>query len=136
DYDVDWRTPIFSFAGNALNNFGIQLPLNTQLLPILGLSQLFAHDQHILAAVVLVFIAMALLFWAIGAALGLPPVSRAVFAGLVALITTVPYRLDLIFPLLPPNFLTTQFVLVLWWQEAPILFLMTVVFFYWVGQGK
>jgi hypothetical protein len=67
DYDVDWQTPIFSFAGNVLNNFGIQLLLNTQLLPVLGLLQLFAHDEHILVAVVLFFIGMAPLFWAIGA---------------------------------------------------------------------
>jgi hypothetical protein len=135
-YNVDWRTPIFSFAGNVLNNFGIQPPLKTQLLPILGLSQFFAHDQHILAAVVLFFIAMALLFWAIGAAWGLPPVSRAVFAGLVALMTTVPRGLDFIFGLLPPNFFTSYSVFLLWWQEAPILFLVTVVLFYWIGQGK
>ena len=136
DYDVDWRTPIFSFAGNILNNFGIQLPLKTQILPMLGLSQFFPHDQHISAAVVLFFIAMALLFWAIGAAWGLPPVSRTVFAGLVALITTVPRGHELIFWLLPPNFFTSQFVFALWWQEASILFLVTVVFFYWIGQGK
>jgi hypothetical protein len=136
DYDVDWQTPIFSLAGNVLNNFGIQLPLKTQILPILGSSQIFAHDQHISAAVVLFFIATALLFWAIGAAWGLPPVSRTVFAGLVALITTVPRGLDLIFWPLPPNFFTSHFVSALWWQEAPILFLATVVFFYWIGQGK
>jgi hypothetical protein len=135
DYDLDWRTPIFSFAGNVLNNFGIQLPLNTELLPILGLSQFFAHDQHIPAAVVLFFVAVALLFWAIGAAWGLPPVSRAVFAGLVALMTTVPRGLAFVFGL-PPSFFTTQFEFALWWQEAPILFLMTVVFFYWIGQSK
>ena len=79
---------------------------------------------------------MALLFWAIGAAWGLPPASRAVFAGLVALITTVPQGLDFIFCLLPPNWFTSQFQFALWWQEAPILFLVTVVFFYWIGQSK
>jgi hypothetical protein len=136
DYDVDWQTPIFSFAGNVLNNFGIQLPLNTQLLPVLGLSQLFAHDEHILVGVVLLFIGMALLFWAIGATWGIPPVARAVFAGLVALITTVPWGLELIFWPIPPNFFTKQVVQALWWQEAPILFLVTIVFFYWIGQGK
>ena len=29
-----------------------------------------------------------------------------------------------------------QFCAILWWQEASILFLATVVFFYWIGQGK
>src|SRR5437764_3996771 len=45
DYDVDWHTSIFYFAGNVLYNFGIQVPINTQLLPILGLAQFFPHDQ-------------------------------------------------------------------------------------------
>ena len=138
DYDVDWHTPIFSFAGNVLNNFGIQPPLNTQLLPVLGLSQLFAHHQHILAALIMFSISMALLFWAIGATWGIPPVSRAVFAGLVTSITTIPfpYGPDLISWPLPPNFFTAQFLYGLWWQEAHILFLVTVIFFYWIGQGK
>ncbi len=136
DYDIDWQTPIFSFSGNVLNNFGIQLPLNTQLLPVLGLSQLFAHDEHILVAIILFFIGMALLFWSIGATWGIPRVARAIFAGLVALITTVPWGLELIFWPIPPNFFTTQFVQALWWQEAAILFLVTVVFFYWIGQSK
>ena len=138
DYDVDWHTPIFSFAGNVLNNFGIQPPLNTQLLPVLGLSQLFAHHQHILAALIMFSISMALLFWAIGATWGIPPVSRSVFAGLVTSITTIPfpYGPDLISWPLPPNFFTAQFLYGLWWQEAHILFLVTVIFFHWIGQGK
>src|SRR2546428_1486924 len=34
DYDIDWKTPVFSLGGNVLYNFGIQVPLNTHLLPL------------------------------------------------------------------------------------------------------
>jgi hypothetical protein len=137
DYDVNWRTPLFSFAGNVLYNFGIQLPLNTQLLPVLGLSQFLPSDQRILAAVILLFIAMALLFWAIGTAWGLSPILRSVFAGVMALITTVPRAPRVIFsPPFTVNPFTPHFVEGLWWREETILLIATVVVFYWIGQGK
>lgn len=134
EYDVQWRTPILQFAGNVMHQMGIQLPLNTQLLPFSGLAQLFPRQSQIFATVTLTFVGMVALFWAVGVSFGLRPVARAVFSGLIGLITTVPAGLDAIFWLLPPNFFTSQFTLALWWQEAPILALATVLAFYWIGN--
>jgi hypothetical protein len=61
-------------------------------------------------------------------------VPRAIFAGLVGLMTVIPSGLEWIVWLLPQNFFTTQLVLATWWGEAPLLALATIVCFYWVGQ--
>ena len=135
DYDIEWRAPAFSFAGNLLNQFGIQLPLKPSLLPLEGLATLAPVQHHIVAAVALIYVAMCGLFWAIGLAIGLRPAPRAVFASAVALLTTVPYGIDTLIWFLPPNFLTSQFSLALWWQEAPILTLTAALAFYWLGQS-
>jgi len=120
DYDVDWRSPRFTFAGNLLYQFGIQLPLKTQLLPLLGLSQFAPKAYHITVAVVLMFFATGGLFCAIGHAIGLRPLPRVFFAGAVALITTVPKGIDSFLWIFPPDFFTSQSTLALWWLETPI----------------
>jgi hypothetical protein len=135
DYDVDWKTPLFSFAGNLIYQFGIQFPLNTQVMPALGLSELAPRQHHIAAAVVLMFLAVGCVFWAVGHILGLKPVPRAFFAGAVALIVSVPRGIEAFLWIFPPEFFTTQFTLALWWQEAPILMVATIVAFYWIGQA-
>ena len=38
DYTLDWRTPVFALGGNLLFDFGIQVPLNTHLSPIISLA--------------------------------------------------------------------------------------------------
>jgi hypothetical protein len=136
EYDVAWRTPIFELAGNVLHQLGIQLPLNTQLLPFSGVAQLFPRPIQIGVTVALTFLGMVALFWVVGLSFGLRLVPRAAFSGLTALVTTLPAGLDVIFWLLPPNFFTSQFTLALWWQEAPILALGTIVAFYWIGNSS
>ena len=134
DYDFDWKTPILSFAGNLIFQFGIQFPLNTQLLPALGLAELGPWKDHITVAVVLMFLGAGCLFWAVGRLLGLRPVPRAFFAGAVALIISVPRGIEAFLWIFPPEFFTTQFTLALWWQEAPLIMVATIVAFYWIGQ--
>src|SRR5262249_861406 len=129
-YGIDWRAPAFSFGGNLLYSFGIQVPLKGQLLPMEGTAAYwFPVQDRIPATIALCFLATAALFWAIGAAIGLNLICRTMFAGLVALITTIPVGLDYVLPFLPPRFFTHQFALALWWGEAPILLLTTVFLF-------
>ena len=136
NYDIDWGTPVFSFGGNVLYHFGIQIPLNTHLLPLEGLAQLLPPECRIVGTVVLCFLAVGGLFFVIGGAIGLRCIPRAIFAGAVALLVTTPRGLDRMIWLLPPNFFTSQFVYALWWLEAPILFLTTVFQFFWLGQCR
>jgi hypothetical protein len=136
DYDYDWKTPLFSFAGNLIYQFGIQFPLNTQVMPALGLAELGPWKDRITVAVVLMFLAAGFLFWAVGRLLGLRPVPRAFFAGAVALIISVPRGIEAFVWIFPPEFFTTQFTLALWWQEAPLIMVATIVAFYWIGQAR
>jgi hypothetical protein len=136
DYGIDWGTPIFSFGANLLYNFGIQTPLKGQLLPIEGIAHLFPIGMRLPATVALYFIATALLFWIIGTLFGLNLFYRTLFAGLVALLLTIPVGLDYVLPFLPPLFLTHQFVLAFWWGEAPILMLLAVILFLLIGSQR
>src|SRR5262249_57484381 len=79
DYDINWGTPIFSFGANVLYNFGIQVPLNTHLLPLERLAHAFPLEHRIPATVTLLFLAVGSLFYAIGGMIGLRPIPRAIF---------------------------------------------------------
>src|SRR5262249_3801526 len=48
DYDIDWGTPIFALGANVLYHFGIQLPLNTHLLPLERLAHAFPLEHRIM----------------------------------------------------------------------------------------
>lgn len=133
-YGIDWGAPAFSFGGNLLYSFGIQVPLKGQLLPLEGAAHWFSPQHRIAATVAFCFLATGALFWCIGAAMGFNLICRTVFAGLVALITTIPVGLDHVLWFLPPRFFTHQFTLALWWGEAPILLLTTVFLFLLIGQ--
>ncbi len=136
DYGIDWGTPIFSFGANLLYNFGIQTPLKGQLLPIEGIAHLFPIAMRLPATIALYFIATALLFWIIGTVFSLNLFYRTLFAGLVALLLTIPVGLDHVLPFLPPLFLNHQFVLAFWWGEAPILMLFSVILFLLIGRQR
>ena len=71
DYGIDWRTPIFSLGANVLYNFGVQTPLKGQLLPMEGTAHLFPVQFRIAATVTLCFLSTTVLFWCIGAVVGL-----------------------------------------------------------------
>ncbi|MBS0534151.1 MAG: hypothetical protein JSR72_08845 [Proteobacteria bacterium] len=133
DYDALWRTPWLSIPGNALYQFDMRLPVTSHLMPALGLSELFPPAWRVAASYVVLFAGMMLLFWCVGATLGLRPLPRAVFAGLVALMVVVPVGIDKIVWFFPVNFFTTQSLLATWWGEAPMLALATVLAFYWIG---
>ena len=133
-YGIDWGAPVFSFGGNLLYDFGIQVPLKGQLLPLEGMAHWFPAGHRIAATVTLCFFATAALFWYMGAVIGLSLIFRTVFAGLVALITTIPTGLDYILWFLPPRFFTHQFTLALWWGEAPILLLTSAFLFLLAGR--
>ena len=136
DYDIDWGTPVFSFGGNVLYHFEIQVPLNTHLLPLLGLAQSLPPEYRIVGTVALCFLAVGGLFFIIGGAIGLRCIPRAIFAGAVALLVTTPRGLDRMIWLLPPDFFTKLCVSALWLLEAPILFITTVFQFFWLGQCR
>ena len=102
DYDIDWGTPVFSFGANVLYNFGIQVPLNTHLLPLERLAHTFPPEHRILATVALCFLAVGGLFYAVGTTIGLRPIPRTIFAGAVAFLVTIPRGLDRLIWLLPP----------------------------------
>lgn len=136
DYETAWRTPVFPLGANLLNNFGIQLPLKPQLLPFEGAASWFSIEHRIAATVVFCFAGLIALFTWIGALIGFRPVYRLFFAGITALILTIPSGLDRLLPILPPHFVTHQFILALWWGEAPILLLATVVLFFLVGRRE
>jgi hypothetical protein len=136
DYDIDWGTPVFSLGANALSNFGIQGPLNTNLLPLEALAHAFPLEHRITATVAIGFLAVGGLFVVIGGVIGLKPIPRTIFAGAVALLVTIPRGLDKLIWLLPPDFFTSRFIHAIWWLEAPILFLTTVFLFFWLGQRQ
>ena len=136
DYGIDWGTPIFSFGANVLYNFGVQTPLKGQLLPMEGTAHLFPAQYRIAATVTLCFLSTTALFWCIGAVVGLKPIFRIVLAGSLALITTIPVGLNYVLWFLPPGFFTYQFTFAMWWGEAPILLLTTVLLFLLIGRQK
>ena len=136
DYGVDWRTPAFSFGGNALYGFGIELPLKARLLPIEGLAHSLAPPWRIAGAVTLYFSIAMVVFWLVGRAIGLRPIARSVFAGLTALILSIPVGLDRVLWFLPPRFFTHQFMLALWWGEAPILCMGAALLFLTLGRMR
>ena len=134
DYDLDWKTPTFSLGANILNNFGIQLPLNTHLSPLIALSHLATPRFEVIVAVSLFYVAMGGLFWCVGRTMGLRPVPCLVFAGLVTLIVTIPSGLEKFLLVTPPFLLTHLMILGLWWREAAILTLWSVFLFFLLGQ--
>lgn len=134
DFGLNWGAPIFSFGGNLLYSFGIQAALKGQLLPMEGVAHLFPIQHRIAATVTLYFIWTGALFWCIAAAIGLKPIYRVVFAGSVALLLSIPAGLNYVLWFLPPGFFTYQFTYAMWWGEAPILCLTTVVLFFLIGQ--
>lgn len=134
DYDIDWGTPIFALAGNLLYNFGIQFPLNTSLSPILVIAHGLSPTYQIAIALSLFSAAFAALFWNIGRDLGLRPVPRMIFAGLVALIVSVPKGLDKIIYIVPSLYLTPLLVCGLWWGEAALLSVTAAYLFFRLGQ--
>ena len=133
DYDALWRTPLLSIPGNALYQFDMRLPVTSHLLPALGLSELFPVSWRVTVSYAALFGGMTLLFWLIGATFGLRPFSRAIFAGLVAIMAVIPIGIDKIVWFFPVNFFTTQSLLATYWGEAPMLALATILAFYWVG---
>ena len=135
DYDVTWRTPLFSLAGNILYHFDMQVPFNTNLAPLNGAVRLFAPEHRIAASFTLVSLGTGVLLWFIGWTAGLRPVACTIFAGLTALIVTVPFGFDHLLPFLPPPFLfMSQAMLTTYWGEVGVLSLTTVLLFFWVGQ--
>ena len=134
DYDLDWKTPTFSLGANLLNNFGIQLPLNTHLSPLIALSHLATPRFEVIVTVSLFYVAMGGLFWCVGRTIGLWAVPCLMFAGLVALIVTIPSGLEKFLLVTPPFLLTHLMILGLWWREAAILTLWSVFLFFLLGQ--
>jgi hypothetical protein len=55
DYGLDWGEPVFSFGGNLLYSFGMQVPVKGRLLPMEALAHLFPIQFRIAATVVLFF---------------------------------------------------------------------------------
>jgi hypothetical protein len=137
NYDLDWHTPIFSLAGNVLYQFEIQPPFNTSLAPLNGIAHLVSPDLRIVTVFTLFYLAMSALLWAVGRAVGLTPVARALCAGLTALITTIPYGLDHVFPFLPPPFVfVSESMATSFYEELGVLCLTTVILFFWIGQCR
>ncbi len=136
DYDIDWRTPVFSLAGNLLNNFGIQVPLNGNAAPILGLAHVLSPAREFEIALTLFFLCTALLLWILGGAFGLRPVARVMVAGTTALMVTIPIGLERIVYVVPPYLLTQQLILGLWWYEAGLYSLAASALFFFLGQAR
>jgi hypothetical protein len=135
NYDLAWHTPIFSLSGNILYQFEIQPPFNTSLAPLNGIAHLVSPGWQIVASYILFYLAMTALLWALGCAVGLKPVPRAICAALAGLMTTIPYGLDHLLPFLPPPFVfVSQAMLTRVYEELGILSLTTVVLFFWIGQ--
>jgi hypothetical protein len=135
DYDLRWGTSALSLGGNLLNFFGIQVPLNSSLSPIIGSSLVLApalgRISSVTLSVSLFFVAIAFLLWALGGMIKLRPLPRVVFAGTAALIVSVPYGV----PLIPPEIFTRQAVLSGgYWLEVSILSFGAVFLFYLLGQ--
>ena len=133
DYDIDWGTPIFALAGNLLFNFGVQFPLKTSLSPILGLAHRLSPTYQIVIALTLYSAAFAVLLWNIGRDLGLRPVPRMIFAGLAAMIVSVPNGLNKIIFIVPSLYLT-PLVCGLWWGETALLSVTAAYLFFRLGQ--
>jgi hypothetical protein len=136
DYGLDWGEPVFSFGGNLLYGFGMQVPLKGPLLPMAALAHLFPIQFRTAATVVLVFLSAALLCWCLGVAIGLKLVYRIVLAGSVALIMTIPAGLSYVLWLIPPRFVTYNFTAVLFSGEATILCLFAAFAFFLIGQQR
>jgi hypothetical protein len=94
DFDIDWRTPRLSLAGNLLNNFGVQVPVNANLAPLISLAHAVSSRFQIVTALALFYLAIAALFWAVGRIIGLRPVPCGVLAGVAALILNIPFGLE------------------------------------------
>jgi hypothetical protein len=134
DYGLNWGTPIFSFGGNVLTQFGIQPPFNTNLSPLNGLAHLAPPRYRIATGVTLFYSAAFLLLWAFGQTIRLKAVPRVVLAGVVSLIVTIPFGVDGVLPLVPPLLFTANLILTHYWLEAGILCLTGVFLFFWLGQ--
>src|SRR5262249_50839724 len=94
DYDIDWRTPLFSLAGNLLTHFGVQVPVNANLAPLIRLAHTLSPKFQIVIAVALFSVAFGALFWALGRIIGLRPVPCSIFAGIIALVLNIPFGLE------------------------------------------
>ena len=136
DYGIDWGTPIFVLGGNLLYSFGMQFPLKGQLLPMEGTAHLFPIGFRLAAAIVFCFLSAGILFWCIGTTIGLKLAYRAIFAGLSALITTMPAGLSYVVWLLPPSFITYNIVAGLSPTEASLLCLAAAFLFFLIGTRK
>ncbi len=134
DYDINWGTPFFSLAGNILNNFAMQVPLNGNLAPILGLSHVIAPGREIELAVACFFLITFLMLWFLAGWVGLRPIPRVLVAGLSSLIVTVPAGLDKVLYVVPPFLFTNQLILGLWWYEVGLLCLLCAISFLFLGQ--
>jgi hypothetical protein len=134
DYDIDWSTHMFSFGGNLLNQFGMQPPFNTHLSPFLGAAHLLAPNSEIILSVCIFYFALSLLLWFVAQKIGLRPVPRVIFTGVVALIATLPYGPERIIPAIPPYVLVSQAILSRYWQEMSILSLASSFVFFQLGQ--
>lgn len=134
DYNFDWGPLSLGLSGNFLYNFGIQIPLNAHLSPLLGLARALSANHQIKIALLLFFLAMAALLWAAGRLIKLRPVPRIILVGLATLIVTVPVGLEKFVYIVPPYFLTHLLNCGLWWHEASILSLAAVLLFFLLGQ--
>jgi hypothetical protein len=133
DFDVDWGTPFFSLAGNLLNNFGVQIPLNGNLAPVLGLARRFFPAQQIEVSMLGFFLLTGGLLWMLGYVCGIRPVPRTLVAGIAALLLTVPTGLDRILFVIPPIALSHFLILGLWWYEDALLVMGAVLAFLLLG---
>src|SRR5947199_2308835 len=107
-YSIAWQTPVLSLSANNLCYFDMQVFFNTILSPLNGTAHLVSPNFRIVTSFTLFYLAMSVLLWAVGCAAGLRPVARAVFAGLTALIVTLPFGLDHLLPFLPSFPFVTQ----------------------------
>ncbi len=137
NYDLAWRTPVLSLAGNVLYQFDIQPAFNTSLAPLNAAAYFVNPSLRIVASFTLFYLAMSALLWVVGSAFGLRPVALTVCAGLTALIATIPYGLDHILPFIPPPFdFVSQAMATTIYEELGILSLAAAVLFLWIGQRR
>ncbi len=135
DYDINWSTPLFSLTGNVLNHFDMQLPLNSNLSPLFVVAHLAGPRLEIAVSQALFYIALALIFWAVGRLFRLRAIPLAIFSGLTSLIMTIPFGLDSLIPFLPPFLFISQAVLTRFWFDATVMILATIVLFFWIGRS-
>ncbi len=133
DFDVDWGTPFFALAGNLLNNFGVQIPLNGNLAPVLGLARRYFPAQQIEVSMLGFFLLTGALLWVLGYLCGIRAVPRTLLAGIAALLLTVPTGLDRILFVVPPIALSHFLILGLWWYEDTLLVMAAVLAFLLLG---